>query len=325
MDSHYLRRKLPVLYWLYLYLTQRNADKKLIEQKRYLGSENPDKTFFIIKLNNPNLGLFAIYNCVLGYLRIADIKGYIPVVDLKNYKNGYLENEEIGTVNAWEYYFEQPSHYSLDEVYRSKNVIFSSGISPREAAPATLNFLLGYKEKSSYYFNLINKQLHIKSDIQEIIDKECQNIINAKRVIGVKSRGSDLINLKGHAIQPDVDTLIAKTKEMLIEWNCEFVFLASEEESIVEIFRKHFADKLLINESFRITSFDEDEYLPFVEISSGRKNDKYLKGLEYLTTVVILSKCNCLIGSLVGSTVGAIEMNQGQYENTYIYDLGVYK
>jgi hypothetical protein len=323
MNIHFLRRKFSYLYYIYLVLTQKYADKKLIGAKKSFGNENPDKTFFVIRLNNPNLGLFAIHNCVLGYLRISDINGYIPVVDLKNYKNGYLENEEIGLINAWEYYFEQTSNFSLDEVYRSKNVIFSSGISPREASPPIMHNLLKFQRKSHYYLNLAKKHLKIKNNIQQIIDRECHKLINGKKIIGVVSRGSDMLNLKGHAIQLDVETLIVKTKQKLMDWNCDYVFLATEEERIVEIFRKHFDMRLIINESFRVKNFDK--YIPLVYISSHRENDKYHKGLEYLTTVVILSRCNCLIGSLIGSTVGALGMNQGKYENTCIYDLGVYK
>jgi hypothetical protein len=324
MNSHFIRRKIPFIYSIYLCLTQKRQDKKLIGETKSFGLENPDKTFFIIRINNPNLGLMAIHDCVLGYVRLADKNGYIP--DLKNYLNGYLEIEEVGKINAWEYFFEQTSKYSLDEVYRSKNVILSSGVSPREAASTSLNFMLNNKKKAKYYFNLIDKHLHIKNDIQKNIDSESRNILGNKRVIGVSSRGSDMLNLTGHTIQPDTKDLISKTKRMLIKWNCEYVFLASEEEHVVKLFKNNFGDKLLLNESHRVdSSIYIDNYVPLVNLSFERSNDKYLSGLEYLTTVVILSRCNCLIGSLVGKTVGAIEMNNNSYENKFIYDLGVYK
>jgi len=323
LNKHYLQRKYPLLYYVYLISTQKKADKSLIGETRSFGLKNPDKTFFIIKLNNPHLGLFAIFNCILGYLRVADINGYIPVVDLMNFKNGYLRDEEYGKINAWTYYFKQPTKYSLDEVYQSKNVIFASGISPREAYPTTLNILLKNKKKAEYYFNLINTQLHINHPIQLKIYNEYINIINSKRVLGVLSRGSDYINLTGHTIQPDVETLIAKTKKMLIKWNCDHVFLATEEVKTVAIFKNHFGDKLLTNDAFRINDFDE--HVPIIEITSNRKNDKYLRGLEYLTTIILLSQCNCLISSLVNGSIAAIAINQNRYENTYIYDLGVYE
>ena len=319
MNTYSIKIKLPFLYNAYLLLSQKKHDQNLIGKKVSFGEENPDKTFFIIKLNNPNLGLIALHNSILGYLRIADINGYIPIVDLKNYKNLYLENEDIGIKNAWEYYFEQPSDYTLNDVLRSKNVIYSSGISPREASPYVLNFLLHYTNKANYYFEIINKRIRIRDEIQQEIDNNFKNLIADKRVIGVLSRGSGLLNVSGHAIQPDIQTLIDKTKEMLIKWNCEYVYLSSEEDFVVEIFQKHFGNNLLKNNRVRLSAIDKKNSVSFDE------NDKYLKGIEYLTDIVILSKCNCLIGSIVGGSIGAIEMNQGRYEHKYLFNLVVYK
>ena len=47
--------------------------------------------------------------------------------------------------------------------------------------------------------------------------------------------------------------------------------------------------------------------------------------MEYLTNIVLLSKCDCLLGVYVGGTVGALEMNGGAYEHVEIMDLGVYE
>lgn len=325
MNGNYIRRKIPLFYQIFLLLVEQREDNKLIGKKVCYGEKNPDKTFFLIRINNYGLGLIGVYNCVLGYLRIAEKHNFIPVVDLKNYANGYLYKDEIGKKNAWEYYFEQPSKYNLDEVYQSKNVVFASGVNPREASPIILRhyYLLYPKRRSKLYYRIIRDQLKLKIGVKQHIDLEFNQIINGKRVLGVVKRGSDMINCKGHAIQPDIKELIARTSKLMIKWNCEYLFLASEESSAVLEFKKNFGDKLLINQSARVQEYNEG--IAYTDISFNRENDKYMKGLEYLTTVVLLSKCTCLIGSLVGATAGALGMNGGQYENTYIYDLGAYK
>lgn len=319
----YLRQKQPFLFRVFLFIKQKQDKKKLIGETKSFGNENPDKTFLLIKLNNPILGLMAIQSYVLGYLRLADKKGYIPVVDLKNYNNGYLETAEIGNKNAWEYYFEQPTRYTLEDVYKSKNVIIASGEAPVEAYPIRFHYLMNQKSSASYYFKLLNSFVRIKDSVLQKINQECTTIIGGKRVIGVVNRGSDYINTKGHAIQPTVNDLIIKIKELLIFWGCEYIFLATEEEYVFELFRNSFNDKLLTNDCCRINSFDK--YTFYSDVCFNRQDDKYLKGLEYLTSVAILSRCNCLVGSMIGAVSGALVMNQGQYENTYIYDLGVYK
>ena len=324
MDKSLLRRKVPFLYGLYLSLTQGRNDEKLLGEQKCFGEKNKDKTFLLINITNQILGLMGIYNTVLGYIYLAQKKGMIPVVDLKNYNNGYLYKEEIGKVNAWDYYFEQPSGYSLEEVYESKNVVIASGVDPKEASPVVLNYYLQQrKSRAKRYYKIINDQIKIKDSIQKKIDITYKKLLAGKRVIGVVKRGTDIINNAGHSIQPDLSDVISKTKDMLMEWNCDYVFLASEEAETVDVFRFEFGDKLLVNDSERIKKYTGQT--AYIDVSFNRENDKFLKGLEYLTTVILLSKCNCLIGSLVGATVGALAMNMGKYENLYIYDLGEYK
>ena len=58
-------------------------------------------------------------------------------------------------------------------------------------------------------------------------------------------------------------------------------------------------------------------------IKLARKNDAYLKGKEYLTTMVMLSKCDCILASVVSGTVGMAVFSDGwSYE--HFYDLGRY-
>ena len=320
--SQAVRRKIPFIYRQYILLRQHFEEHNLEGQRKSLGDKNADRTFFIIRIDDPHLGLMAIYNCVVGYLRFAEKRGYVAVVDLMNFPNGYLDRADLGNRNAWEYYFEQPSSFSLKEVYESRNVVFAAGISPKEAHPMVLSCLLTSRSHASKYFSLIQSRLRIRDDVLRKIDAQTERLIRGKKVIGVVNRGSDLVNVKGHAVQPKIEEVIKKTREMLRKWDCHYVFLASEEAHVVEEFRSEFADQLIVNESKRVTVLAPNTHL--VDVSFGRENDKYLKGLEYLTTVVILSRCNCLIGSLVGATIGAMEMNRGRYEHTYIFDLGVY-
>jgi hypothetical protein len=57
--------------------------------------------------------------------------------------------------------------------------------------------------------------------------------------------------------------------------------------------------------------------------SIDRKNDNYHKGLEYLTTIYMLSKCNALIAGQCGGTTGAVLLSKN-HEFSYLWDLGYY-
>jgi hypothetical protein len=226
---------------------------------------------------------------------------------------------ELNKINAWEYYFEQPTIYKLEDVYQSKNVIIASGISPYEAHPYTMNMLLQILSKRKMYFNIIDKQIKIKPEMLEICNKAVESLLMNKRVLGVSTRGKTLIGVKGHAIQPETKMLLKDVKSKCKEWNCQYVFLASEEQNIVDAFQNEFKQFLILDnrERFKYDSNDK--------VISSRANDKYIGGVEYLTTVYILSKCTSIIGTKIGSTLGAIELNNNEYENVFLYNLGLYK
>ena len=89
------------------------------------GSKNPNKTFYVIR-RSPGAGMFSNLTFVLNHLKIAIEKKFIPIVDMENYPTIYNESNKInGTKNSWLYYFEQVSNYSLEEVYKSKNVLIT--------------------------------------------------------------------------------------------------------------------------------------------------------------------------------------------------------
>ena len=52
------------------------------------------------------------------------------------------------------------------------------------------------------------------------------------------------------------------------------------------------------------------------------KNNNYLMGLEYLSSIILLSRCTSLIGGNCGGTMAALFFNDSRYEYTHIFDLG---
>lgn len=83
--------------------------------------------------------------------------------------------------------------------------------------------------------------------------------------------------------------------------------------------KKRFDNKVIINDKH----FHQYSNGLIGDVNDERENDKYYTGLEYLTTIYILSKCTSIIAGRVNGTVIAALMNDG-YEYSYYYDLGVY-
>lgn len=75
------------------------------------------KFAIIRRLNCPPCGLFSDYIVYLGCLVKYLKEGFIPIIDLQSFKNifnGY--NESTLNENPWEYFFNQPFGFTLNNV-----------------------------------------------------------------------------------------------------------------------------------------------------------------------------------------------------------------
>ena len=73
-----------------------NWDEHYIRQKKGGGSNS--LTFYIIRRQDISVGLFSNYIVFAGHIRYALAQGWLPVIDMQNYPNTYLEPELIGKV-----------------------------------------------------------------------------------------------------------------------------------------------------------------------------------------------------------------------------------
>ena len=59
------------------------------------------------------------------------------------------------------------------------------------------------------------------------------------------------------------------------------------------------------------------------DLKIAREHDAYLRGVEYLTTISMLSKSYAFVGGRTSGSVGAMLLSDG-YKSTYVFDLGRY-
>ena len=85
--------------------------------------------FAIIQKKCTKCGLFSFYMYFLGCLNKYLNKGYIPVIDLKSYPNAYNNYSNTSIINPWEFLFEQPFGFTLEDTLRNakKIKIFECG------------------------------------------------------------------------------------------------------------------------------------------------------------------------------------------------------
>ena len=304
------------------------------ELKKSFGNENPDKVFYVIRPVNdksrfytgPILNLFANYFYVVSHLFYAEQMGWIPVVDQLNYPVYNSVDEMInGTHNAWEYFFEQPSDYSLDEVYRSKNVVLSkrSWFGEHDMGYEISNYtnseVLAEYKKMCDRIKLNAPTRQYSENVMKSLFPENSRILGVSYRYGGHSKAC-CEHANGHPIQPGNSELVSLARQRFSEWRMDYVFLSSDESTIVDDFRSEFGDRLLVLPRIRRKSgqlFDSSSPNPMYT-----ESNLYGTTLEYISEVVLISKCNAIISSVTSGIRFSIVANCGNYEFCEILDKG---
>ena len=286
------------------------------------GNENPDKTFFVIRRATCKVGLFSHVMTNMGLVRYAMENNYIPVIDMQSNLNSYLEESQVGKENAWEFYFEQLCGYTLKDISKSRNVILSDGLITEKNEYPTSE-IINNMDKCNEWRLFFNKNLQIKDEIIDLVQCEYEKLFEGKKVLGVLCRGTDYINNhpKNHPVQPQMDDVISKSISVADDYKCELIYLATEDESVYQKFKESLKGRLRTTSAKRCTYSGSTN---INDISYHRKNDKYLKGREYLINILLVAKCNCLVAGSVGGTYGALLLSEG-YEYQFVFDLGFYQ
>ena len=293
------------------------------EKKVSYGEEYPDKTFYVIRRATCKVGLFSFVTTFLGQIVWAVEQGYIPVIDLLNNRNTYLTEDLVGRENAWEYFFEQPMGYDMASIAHAKNVILSNGLVPHYPEYPDPQ-IAGDPQLCERWRLEAQKYIHPTVHLTEEVERVERELFGTEpsRVLGILCRGTDYLQGRpsGHPVQPEPCDVIDKAREMMVRLDCRHIYLATEDEEIYRLFRDAFGDAVKTAQKKRIkTTGDENVNDAF---SAGKITPKEI-GTEYLISVLILARCTALLAGNAGGTHGALLLTEG-YEETYVYDLGLY-
>ena len=276
------------------------------------GELNPSVKFYVIRSSGLDEGLLSLY---LGRLRQIDRvlrDGFIPIVDYEHSLTQYSVDFPVnGTRNAWEYYFEQPCSYSLDEVYHSKNVRLSGWRFQSFRTPEP--------------FRAATREIMDKAPVKQYVWDLAEARINADGIhemIGLLVRGTDYTRLKpvGHPVSPSPEQAAEKLDEYLAKYGTHRIFLATEDENIYSFFRERYGGLIYTSDNNLVRNYSGRDYIAN-EINAG---NKYKFGLDYLIKMICLSECRYLIASRTAGTEFARLLNDGRYEDEYIFNLGTY-
>lgn len=279
-----------------------------------------NKKYLIIRRRGENLGLGSYIITNLGAIHYAISHDVLPVIDMKTEKNCCQSKGEQGKKNAWELYFEQPISIKKEEITK-KNAQITYQI--YDIRPSDSMEFFTNEELVSYWHTLAKKYMKFNLNTKEYLEKKQNEIFSDKKnILGVLCRGTDYVHLKpfGHPVQPTVDEIILKIDKLSKKMAIDFIFLATEDEEILNAFKEKYASKLLYLDALRYT-YKKDKYIAQLDEEKGV--DIYKKNLDYLTTLYLLSKCDYFIGGRTSGTVCAMLLSDG-FKYTYFWNKGRY-
>lgn len=282
------------------------------------GKLNPDKKFLVFDAHYGYLGIFNVFNKSLACMKYVAKKGFIPVPKITDRRGplGIYQNTKAD--DFWAMFYEYPEDYKLEEVFRSQNVY---------AAPFFYNgsimtrLMNDYGKDISFSWPGGKYNKLIRNYISE---REDRFLPYPEKTLGVLARGTDYVNthLANHNIHASKEMICEKIDSALNEWNLEYIYLATEDASYCEFFKERYGDKIFFTDQERFT-VKEGQLLGDLHRDSKNKRPGFLLGAEYILSITLLSRCNSLIASGGCAGVGeAIKMNEGQYKNTFVFNLG---
>lgn len=233
-------------------------------------------------------------------------------------------NESEKNLIQWDWYFHQP------EIDSHKIHSLSSVNCSRPTASFQPHFNDIYDPSLiQLWGKLYANFVHLNNKTKQYIEAEYQKLFSGKqRVLGVICRGTDYVTLHppGHPVQPSVDDVIAHCKKLLKTYHYDAIYLATEEKQIRDTFCQAFPNMILENKR---KYYDDIYYkkpnIQYIkDVQFDRENNNYWTGLEYLSSIILLSRCTALVGGNCGGTMAALFFNNCHYEYTHIFNLGLY-
>lgn len=287
------------------------------------GDEYPDQRFYVIRRHADQAGLFSFVATNLGSINEAVRRGFVPVIDMQNAANPMLLPEEVGKVNAWDRYFLPPCGYTLEDIAHAKNVTLGVITPPEDEYYPDYNMILDAEELAMWR-ETADRYLKLRPEAEEKIDGYCEEVLHrnpGEKVLGVLCRGTDYLQQRpyNHPMQPKTEAVIAKCREVMKEYGCSRIYLCTEDQRIWDQMQEAFPEQILSYQKRRYQTGSGEN----INDAGNAVMSPYERNLEYLISIGILARCDCLVAGAAGGTYGALLLTKG-YEYEYVFRIGRY-
>tara|TARA_Y100001970_G_scaffold133625_1_gene164657 strand:+ start:18908 stop:20023 length:1116 start_codon:yes stop_codon:yes gene_type:complete len=277
----------------YIAKIKKKEIRELNLQHLTYGKKNKNKFFYVIR-RTPGAGFFSNLNFVIQNLLICDQLKMIPVIDMENYPTLYNCKIKIGNSrNSWDYFFNKTSKYSLEEVYKSKNVILCDNRTSIKGFPevkkdSIFKYFYGFQYLDSRHKKIFKKYIKIKKEFLNFSNNFVNKKFTNKKVLGICFRGSDQKKSGYAPYTPTEEQMLFATDSLIKKYKFDKIYICTEDIDYLNFYKKNYGNKVLYSNSVRTTDkidlFDSQDIKHRYKIGKGNLND-----------MLILSKTNHIL------------------------------
>ena len=296
-----------------------------------LGHENEGKLIYPIEITSGEWGFWACMRRFISNLWYANYNGFTPHVQWNLDNCLYAERPGfMNTNNVFEYYFNPikveniESSCAVVKCFDKSNPMFGNRISTVDEYVNSF-FYCKYRISEKYLEqmgNIWNKYFVFNDKTyEEVCNTEIIKKIKHKKTVGVHVRGTDYrLGIKGHPVKIEESAHIEYIRNMDVY---EQIFLATDEEQVIECFEREFPGKVIYyNDILRST-----DGKPVHFSNCTREHHHYLLGIEILKDSYALAKCDALVCGVSQVTNGVQVIKAGlgeKYADLHIIDSGIH-
>lgn len=292
---------------------------------RHFGDDYQGCTIYYVTETGDGIGFFAELGMTLIKLYFANDRGFVPYVEWReNYV--YYEKEGVdGEKNAFLHYFKPVSE--IMSIEHASHVVFveESHIKQVKGLYGAVSY-----EVSDDYVNamaeVMKKYVQYNDRTKTFLEEEYRKLLGEKKVLGVHFRGTDFRKqYNNHPVPVTIEQEIEEVKKILMRSDYDLIFLASDENSAVDQFKKTFGDKV---KAYKDVFRDDGEGESVAFSRSERSNHHYKLGLEVLRDQYTLTHCEGLVCGYSNVTFLARVMRRAWFEQDWkdyvLIDNGLY-
>jgi hypothetical protein len=228
-----------------------------------------------------NRGLLSFVLQHLSNCRELYGSDFVSNFDLRN-RTSYFD-DRISNKNTWEYFFDVSTDLNIRENTRC-------GAWPAPViSGGRINFY-GYDfnynntDERIIAKNIIDKHARFNSDILNSVNKFFDDKMKGFKILGVHKRGTDIAL---HHTKMPIERYFSEIDSIISDY--DYVFLSTDEESVVETFKSKYKNLITFNSK----TLSSNPRTPSFKLNP--RKDGYLMGFEVIIESLLLSKVDFLL------------------------------